>query len=38
MAELANAALAAASATGEMANARLQAEQFFLAAGRALRG
>jgi len=38
MAGLADAALAAASAVGEMANARLQAEQFFLTAGRALRG
>ena len=38
MAELAEAALAAASAVSEMANSRLQAEQFFMAAGRALRG
>ncbi|HTT74979.1 MAG TPA: DNA polymerase III subunit [Candidatus Binataceae bacterium] len=38
MAELAEAALAAASAVTEMANSRLQAEQFFLMAGRALRG
>jgi DNA polymerase-3 subunit delta' len=38
MAELAEAALAAASAVAEMANSRLQAEQFFLTAGRALQG
>jgi hypothetical protein len=38
MAELAEAALAAASAVSEMANSRLQAEQFFMAAGRALQG
>jgi len=38
MAELAEAALAAASAVEAMANSRLQAEQFFLTAGRALRG
>ena len=38
IAELAEAALAAASAVSEMANSRLQAEQFFMAAGRALRG
>jgi DNA polymerase III subunit delta' len=38
MAELAEAALAAASAVAEMATSRLQAEQFFLTAGRALQG
>jgi DNA polymerase III subunit delta' len=38
MAELAEAALAAASAVEAMANSRLQAEQFFMTAGRALRG
>ena len=38
MAELAEAALAAASAVADMANSRLQAEQFFLTAGRALQG
>jgi DNA polymerase-3 subunit delta' len=38
IAELAEAALAAASAVSEMANSRLQAEQFFLKAGHALRG
>jgi hypothetical protein len=38
MAELAELALAGASAVAEMANSRLQAEQFFLTAGRALRG
>jgi DNA polymerase III subunit delta' len=38
MAELAEAALAAASAVSEMANSRLQAEQFFLTARRALQG
>jgi DNA polymerase III subunit delta' len=38
LAELAEAALAAAAAVEAMANARLQAEQFFISAGRALRG
>lgn len=38
LAELAEAALAAAAAVEAMANARLQAEQFFLTAGRALQG
>jgi DNA polymerase-3 subunit delta' len=38
MAELAEAALAAAASVEAMANSRLQAEQFFLTAGRALRG
>jgi DNA polymerase III subunit delta' len=38
LAQIANAALAAAVAVEEMANSRLQAEQFWIGAGRALRG
>ncbi len=38
LAQVAVAALAAAVAVDEMANSRLQAEQFWMGAGRALRG